>query len=241
MNIRDLLDHWWLTVDLVWIFMTYWTSGDSWWTDACLTANDDGGGGVRHYVWMLSVSAAQCRGKMRDLLCVYLLQASIVLRTCWSFVLLFSRLLLVCCSGLMCFVRDWFWVCYEASFLADVVGSQLDNPKERSFLCFAKIAVWWENNFSTEICCRRYRRWIMFPGSQLYIFVKSLLGNSCSAFCKHVLSGLFGLCCVCVCYCLCVSVIGSLRQETTPCTRKIPGFHFSPGSAETLARWGRKE
>jgi len=76
----------------------------------------------------------------------------------------------------------------------------------------------------------------MFPGNQLYIFVKSLLGNSCSAFCKHVLSGLFGLCCVCVCYCLCVSVIGSRRQETTPCTRKIPGFHFSPGSAETLAR-----
>ena len=38
----------------------------------------------------------------------------------------------------------------------------------------------------------------MFPGNQLYIFVKSLLGNSCSAFCKHVLSGLFGLCCVCV-------------------------------------------
>ena len=24
--------------------MSYWTSGDSRWTDACLTANDDGGG-----------------------------------------------------------------------------------------------------------------------------------------------------------------------------------------------------
>ena len=67
----------------------------------------------------------------------------------------------------------------------------------------------------------------MFPGNQLYIFVKSLLGNSCSAFYKHVLSGLFGLCCVCVCYCLCVCLLldhSGKKLRRVP--EKFPGFIF---------------